>query len=155
MRSSRQQLTGFDEQLLQQRAALSFRSVKAPGAVRIRLDAKQESVVRSAWATLCGIVTTQPDADLPIDTLRALLDRVAAEIHTATGDIAYTMNQFVICVGTYVAPLAESAIDAARRIGRVKIDMGETACKVPEAEPYILKCRSGHPVAPKRKTIRC
>ena len=119
------------------------------------IDAKQESVVRSGWATLCGIVTTQPDADLPIDTLRALLDRVAAEIHTATGDIAYTMNQFVICVGTYVAPLAESAIDAARRIGRVKIDMGETACKVPEAEPYILKCRSGHPVAPKRKTIRC
>jgi hypothetical protein len=33
--------------------------------------------------------------------------------------------------------------------------MGDTACKVPDAESYIVKSRRGEPVAPKRKTVRC
>jgi hypothetical protein len=37
----------------------------------------------------------------------------------------------------------------------VEIDMGDTACQVPDAESYILKSRRGAPVAPKRKTLRC
>ena len=54
-----------------------------------------------------------------------------------------------------VAPLAAKAIATARKVGRVEIDMGDTACQVPEAESYILKCRRGAPIAPKRKTVRC
>jgi hypothetical protein len=33
--------------------------------------------------------------------------------------------------------------------------MGDTACKIPDAENYILKSRRGAPIAPKRKTVRC
>ena len=47
------------------------------------------------------------------------------------------------------------AIATARKVGRVEVDMGETACQVPEAEIHIMKCRRGAPVAPKRKTVRC
>ena len=62
---------------------------------------------------------------------------------------------FVICCGTYVAPLADHALTVARKIGTVTVDMGDTACQVPEAEAYILKSRRGLPVAPKRKNSRC
>lgn len=119
------------------------------------IDAKKEHVARAGWATLGAWVTVKPDETLPLDTLNGLLDRVVAEIHTSPGDVAYMMNSFVICVGTYVAPLADAAIDAARHIGKVEIDMGDTACKVPAAEAYIIKSRRGAAVAPKRKTVRC
>lgn len=119
------------------------------------IDAKKESVVRSGWATLCAIVSIRPDDELPLDTISQLLDRVLREMPTATDDVRYTMNNFMICVGTYVAPLGEEAIQAAQTLGKVEIDMGQTACKVPDAEPYIIKSRRGKPIAPKRKTFRC
>ncbi len=119
------------------------------------IDAKAEQTARAGWATLSALATTRPDAELPIDTFSALLERVVAEIHSAPGDLAYAMNNYVICVGTYVEPLADTALDAARRMGKVEIDMGETACHIPDAESYIVKSRRGAPVAPKRKTVRC
>jgi hypothetical protein len=65
------------------------------------------------------------------------------------------MNNFIIACGTYLAPLGDLAIATAQAVGRVQVDMGDTACKVPDAEPYILKARRGAPIAPKRKTVRC
>ena len=40
-------------------------------------------------------------------------------------------------------------------MGRVEVDVGDTECKIPDAETYILKSRRGAAVAPKRKTVRC
>lgn len=119
------------------------------------IDAKKESVVRSGWATLCAVVSIRSDEELPLDTVADLLDRVVRDMPTATDDVRYSMNNFVICVGTYVVALGDAAINTARTLGKVEIDMGETACKVPAAEPYIMKCRRGAPIAPKRKTFRC
>jgi hypothetical protein len=70
-------------------------------------------------------------------------------------DVRYSMNGFVIACGTYVAPLGAKAIATAKKIGRVEVDLGDTACKVPDAQSYILKSRRGAPIAPKRKTVRC
>ena len=119
------------------------------------IDSSAVQTARSGWATLASLAVTRPDDALPIDVFARLLDRVVDEIHSADGDVAYSMNNYIICVGTYVAPLADAALAAARRIGQVAIDMGETACKVPDAEPYIIKSRRGAPVAAKRKTVRC
>lgn len=83
------------------------------------------------------------------------LERVITDMPSAFDDVRYLMNNFVICVGTYVAPIAETALTTARTLGQVEIDLGQTACKVPAAEPYILKSRRGAPVAPKRQTFRC
>ncbi len=119
------------------------------------IDAKAVQTARAGWATMAGFAMTKPDADLPIATFHALLDRVARDIHTADGDVAYMMNNFLICVGTYVVPLADAALATAQKIGVVTIDMGDTACKVPDAESTIIKSRRGAPVAAKRKTLRC
>lgn len=119
------------------------------------IDAKKESVARSGWASLCAIVSIIADDELPLATISQLLDRIGREMPTATDDVRYSMNNFVICVGTYVAPLGDEAIQTARTLGKVEIDRGQTACKVPDAEPYIIKSRRGQPIAPKRKTFRC
>ena len=119
------------------------------------IDAQSEAVAISGWRTLAALATIVPDTDLPIKKFAALLDRVAKKLAASPDDVRLAMNAFVIAAGTYVGPLGDHAIASARRIGKVEADLGDTACKIPDAEPYILKCRRGAPIAPKRKTIRC
>ena len=119
------------------------------------IDAKPTLVAQAGWATLGGWAAVHPDATLDTKRYAALLDRVAAEIHTAPNRVRQQMNLFVIMVGTYVAPLAERALKTAQRIGAVQVDVGDTDCQIPDAAAYMLKSRRGAPVAPKRKTLRC
>jgi 3-methyladenine DNA glycosylase AlkD len=119
------------------------------------IDSKKESVAISGWKTLGALATTVPDDALPIKQFAALLDRIAKTISAAPDDVRLAMNGFIITVGTYVAPLGDKAIATAQKIGQVEADMGDTACKIPDAESYILKSRRGAPIAPKRKTVRC
>jgi hypothetical protein len=119
------------------------------------IDSPQEHVARAGWTTLSALAATVPDERLPVKEFSALLDRVARTLAAAPDGTRYSMNSFVIACGTYIAPLGDQAIATARKIGRVEIDMGDTACQVPDAESYILKSRRGAPVAPKRKTLRC
>lgn len=118
-------------------------------------DSKNEQVARAGWSTLGALAATVPDADLPVAQLGMLLDRVVRDMPKAPDGARYSMNNFVISCGTYVAPLGAKAIATARNLGKVEVDMGDTACQVPDAESYILKSRRGAPVAPKRKTMRC
>jgi len=119
------------------------------------IAAKNEQTARAGWNTLGALAATIPDADLPIAQYGKLLDHVVKEMPKAPDGVRYTMNNFIIACGTYLAPLGDRAIATARRLGKIEMDMGETACKVPEAESYIVKARRGAPVAPKRKTVRC
>lgn len=119
------------------------------------IDSPKVGVAVAGWKTLAALATIVPDGELPVKTFSALLDRVAKTLRSSPDDVRLAMNQFVIACGTYVAPLGEKAIAAARAIGRVEADRGDTACKIPDAEAYILKSRRGAPVAPKRKTVRC
>lgn len=119
------------------------------------IDSPKGHVAVSGWRTLGALAATVPDEKLAMKQFSALLDRVAKSIHTAPNDVRYAMNGFVIACGTYLAPVADRAITTARKIGRVEVDMGDTDCKVPDAESYILKSRRGAAVAPKRKTVRC
>ena len=119
------------------------------------IDSKNESVAVSGWKTLSALAAIVPDDQLPIKNYSTLLDRVAKSMSTAPDDIRSAMNGFMIACGTYLAPLGDKPIVTAKKVGRVDIDMGETACKVPDAEAYILKSRRGAPIAPKRKTVRC
>lgn len=119
------------------------------------IDAKKPEVARAGWATLGALAATRPDAELALDRYEKLLERVVRDMPKAHDDVRYTMNNFVIQCGTYVAPLAAKAESTAQALGRVQIDMGDTACKVPDAESYMIKARRGAAVAPKRKTVRC
>jgi hypothetical protein len=138
--------------------AIAWVASENPDGLKIALkwiDSKDVQVARAGWSTLSAIAAIVPDADLPIAAYGRLLDRVAKTIHGAPGGVSYQMNNFVIMVGTYVEPLAAKAMAAAKKIGPLEMDMGDTCCKVPLAEEYIVKARRGAAVAPKRKTTRC
>ena len=117
--------------------------------------AKKESIALSGWATYSGIVATTPDEDLDLNEIKELLNRVVAKIDEAPNKVRYMMNAFVIAVGGYVKPLLSEAKKAARTLGAVSVDMGDTACKVPVASAYIEKIETMGRVGKKRKTMKC
>lgn len=119
------------------------------------IESPREGVAVSGWRTLGAIAAVVPDERLDLKTYSSLLDRVARTLAAAPEDVRYAMNLFVIMCGTYVVALGKRAIATAREMGKVEVDMGDTECRVPDAESYILKSRRGAPVAPKRKTVRC
>lgn len=119
------------------------------------IDSPRELVAAAGWNTLGALAAVRPDDELPIKELGALLDRVVKTLPQSPDRVRQVMNYFVIAIGTYVAPLGDKAIATARKLGKVEVDVGDTECKIPDAESYIMKSRRGAPIAPKRKTMRC
>jgi DNA alkylation repair enzyme len=119
------------------------------------IGSKKGSVAPSGWCTYSGLIATHSDDTLDIKEIEELLGMVVKEIGDAEGRTKYTMNGFVISVGAYVKPLLSKAEAAAKQIGAISIDMGDTACKVPLATEYIAKIEAAGRVGQKRKTIRC
>jgi 3-methyladenine DNA glycosylase AlkD len=119
------------------------------------IDSPREHISAAGWSTLANLVALQPDDKLDLPGLRTLLARAVKEIHSAPNRVRYTMNNFVICVGAYVAPISADATAAARKIGVVTVDVGGTACKVPVATEYIQKAKDKGSLGKKKKTVKC
>jgi 3-methyladenine DNA glycosylase AlkD len=119
------------------------------------IDSGNENLACSGWNTLGAIASMKDDAALDLPQLEKLLKRVEKEIHKAPNRVRYTMNAFVIGVGAYVNALEQKAVEAARKIGIVSVDMNGTACKVPGAEEYIKASRSKPGGVKKKKTVKC
>lgn len=119
------------------------------------MKSKKERVACSGWCTYSGLLATKPDEALDLAEIKDLLGVIVKEIKSAQNRVRYTMNGFVIAVGTYVKPLLKEAKAAARQIGEVSVDVGETACNVPLASAHIEKIEAAGQAGKKRKTIRC
>jgi 3-methyladenine DNA glycosylase AlkD len=119
------------------------------------IDDKTPRIAATGWTTMSLIVAVTEDAELDLDEIRGLLKRVGKTIHAQGDRVRYAMNCFVISVGCYVAPLTALAEETARAIGKVEVDMGETACKVPDALAYIDKVRQRGTIGKKRKSAKC
>lgn len=119
------------------------------------IESPKESIATIGWNTLASIVATQPDTALDIKALQSLLDRIPKTIHQAPNRVRYTMNGFVIAVGSFVAALTEKAIETGKKIGTVTVDMNGTACKVPSAPEYIKKVKDKGSIGKKKKTAKC
>ena len=95
------------------------------------------------------------DAELDLKELEGLLRRVMEEIHSAPDAVRYAMNQFIICVGGYVAPLTGLAITTGEEIGPVSAYLGDNNCEVFSAPDYIRKMQAKGVIGKKRKTVKC
>lgn len=133
-------------------------AVEHPQGRKLALEwiaSKKEHIAASGWCTYSGLLAITPDEKLDLKEIEELLAAILKKIDGAPNRVRYTMNNFVIAVGTYVKPLSKQAKDAARKIGDVSVDVGETACKVPLATAYIDKAEASGKLGVKKKTIRC
>ena len=119
------------------------------------IDSPKENIASAGWNTLSGVIAMKPDSELDIATIKKLLQRIVKEIHAAPNRVRYTMNGFVIGVGGYIKELTKDAIEIAKGIGDVYVDMEGTACKVPSAADYIKKMEAKGYIGKKKKTVKC
>jgi 3-methyladenine DNA glycosylase AlkD len=119
------------------------------------IESEEEFITSAGWSTLSSLVSIKPDAELDIKYLSQLLERVEKEIHEAQNRVRYSMNGFVIAVGSYIQELTEKALEVGSHIGKVNVDMGGTACKVPLSKEYIQKVIDKGHIGKKRKVARC
>jgi 3-methyladenine DNA glycosylase AlkD len=119
------------------------------------IDSDKEQIASAGWSTYAALVAIKPDAELDLKEVEKLLDRVKAEIGSAPNRVRYCMNNFVIAVGSYVAPLTAKAKAVGTALGTVEVDMGDTSCQVPDACAYIEKVEKMGRVGQKRKHAMC
>jgi 3-methyladenine DNA glycosylase AlkD len=118
------------------------------------MDSKNESIASSGWGTYSSLVAIKDDADLDLAEIKKLLERVAKSIHQQPNRVKYVMNGFIIAVGCFVKPLHKLAVDTARSIGKVPVDL-VGACKIPFAPDHIKKFEARSAIGKKRKSPKC
>lgn len=117
-------------------------TVQTPYAYELALEwieSGKEHIAAAGWVTLNRLIALKPGIEPDLPALKSLLTKVTNSLHDSANRVRYTMNGFVIAVGKYVTALKSEAIAAAKKIGKVTVDMGGTACKVPDAIEYIKK----------------
>ncbi len=119
------------------------------------MKSEEEMIAVCGWSTYSNYLSITPDEKLDLAEISALLNRVKNSIHEERNRVRYVMNGFVISVGAYVTELSEEAKHVADYIGKVQVDVGNTACKVPLATEYIKKIEIKNRVGMKRKTCIC
>ncbi|MFD1738040.1 DNA alkylation repair protein [Bacillus salitolerans] len=119
------------------------------------MKSDDEMLAVCGWSTYANYLSITPDEKLDFAEIRSLLNEVKTTIHEERNRVRYVMNGFVISVGTYVPELTDEAKKVADSIGKVQVDVGNTACKVPVASDYIKKVEEKNKVGMKRKTCIC
>ena len=114
-----------------------------------------EGISSAGWSTLASLVAITKDEELDIAALKQLLTKLPKTIHTSQNQVKSAMNGFITAVGIYVKELHELAKQTAEKIGKLTIDVGDTACKVPYAIDYIEKAESKNNIGKKKKSARC
>jgi 3-methyladenine DNA glycosylase AlkD len=102
--------------------------------------ARQEYTRAAGYDTLAAMLKN--GVSLSDEYLSGLVDTIEREIHASPNRARYSMNGALIAIGGYRPSLRSRALAAAKRIGKVEVDHGETSCKTPDAAAYIAKMAS-------------
>lgn len=97
----------------------------------------KESIGQAGWLMLCALARSGDE--LTDEFFETQLATIEEQIHGRKNRVRYAMNSALMNIGGRNPALKDKAIAAAKRIGRVEVDHGETSCKTPDAVPYIEK----------------
>jgi 3-methyladenine DNA glycosylase AlkD len=100
-------------------------------------QSKDEWVGSVGWLIVAALA--MKNDDLADDVFASYLDQIEKRIHSSKNRVRYNMNNALIAIGVRNNKLQKRAVAAAKRIGKVEVDHGETSCKTPDAIAYIKK----------------
>ena len=101
------------------------------------LAAADEDLRCAGWWLVGSLAMRNPE--VPEAWFLARLREIERTLQAAPNGERYAMNQALICLGGRSPALRRAALAAAKKIGRVDVDHGDTACQTPEAALYIEK----------------
>jgi 3-methyladenine DNA glycosylase AlkD len=110
----------------------------------------REFLSRCGWAAVAAML--RDSAPIPPTRLRAYLRMIEERQATAPNRAREGMNLALIAIGAYGdEQLAKDALAAAKRIGPIRVDHGDTACKdfdplveIPKAREHRAKMAAKH-----------
>jgi 3-methyladenine DNA glycosylase AlkD len=136
-------------------AGVAAESEYALELARTWMDSEEEMIAVAGWNTYTNYLSITSDDKLDKAEICSRLHQVETTIHEERNRVRYVMNTFVIGVGVYVNGLQDEAKKVADIIGKVHVDVGNTACKVPLANEYINKTVQRGKIGVKKKTAIC
>lgn len=119
------------------------------------IKSDKELYMSAGWSCYCWLLGYKNDDIFDTQKIYDYLKYVEKNIHTSPNRVRYAMNNFIISVGVCFSPLHKEAMNVARNVGKVFVDMGNTNCKTPIATEYIQKAVDKNRIGFKRKKVRC
>jgi hypothetical protein len=104
------------------------------------ISSKEEWRSAAGWNVLGGLISADPSGWSEAE-LEEWIGRIERDLSGAANRTRYSMVGVLIAIGCVSDRLEKAAIAAARRIGPVEVDHGETGCRTPDAVTYIPKAR--------------
>jgi 3-methyladenine DNA glycosylase AlkD len=92
---------------------------------------------RAGWM-LMAVLAMRED-ELEDSYFEKYIEQIVQQIHGRKNRTRDAMNSALMAIGGRNEHLRDIAIAAARKIGKVDVDHGETGCKTPDAVPYIKR----------------
>jgi 3-methyladenine DNA glycosylase AlkD len=117
-------------------ASLAAKTTGALGLARDFVKSGHEWTAAAGWSIFCLAAL---DRRLDESEAKRLIATIRRDIHRQPNRVRHTMNDALIAIGGGMPQLSELAIAAARAIGHVEVDHGDTGCVTPAAGPYIEK----------------
>lgn len=76
--------------------------------------------------------------------LNKIIAHIENRLQISSNRVKYTMNNFLIAVACYVKKLRKNVYETHRVIGKFTVDMGKTACKIPDVIKFTKKYIAKH-----------
>lgn len=108
--------------------------------------AKSENLKRAGYSLVCQFARMEDS--LPDRQFRNYIERIEKEIHESPNRAKQIMNIALLNIGLRNDALFEDALAAAKRIGKVEVDHGDTSCKTYDTaamlsdETYVARARA-------------
>lgn len=118
-------------------AALASRGIGAAMCLPGWTGSRHEHIRAAGYDTLAAML--KDAIEIPDGFLSGVIDTIEREIQQSPNRARHSMNNALIAIGGYRPGLRSRALAAAKRIGQVQVDHGETSCKTPDAVAYINK----------------
>jgi 3-methyladenine DNA glycosylase AlkD len=112
-------------------------------AINEWIDSDNQYIRQSGYDTLAHLLKSNDS--ISNSDCQKFLDKIERELDAAPNRVRYSMNGALIAIGIYKPELTDAALKCADRIGKVKVDHGDTDCKTPDARAYIIKALNRKP----------
>lgn len=118
--------------------SLVARSPIAAATMRAWMKSPEDHARTMGYGILAARLKDDADSISKADAERILVT-IEKQIHSSANSSRHAMNGALIAIGVFKPALRQPATEAARRIGKVEVDHGETNCKTPDAVASIEK----------------
>ncbi|MHA7634047.1 DNA alkylation repair protein [Corallococcus sp. M7] len=115
-------------------------------------QSKSEWVGRAGWQSLAALL--MKTKVLAGEDLLPWVKRIEQELPGAKNRVREAMNSALIAVGSTGGAVQTAALATAKRLGRVEVDHGDTACETPDAAQYIQKIQARKEAKPKKTAAK-